>query len=63
MNNSLKTLLTLFLLIAVPVVISQFGQASEVVCGFLPRLLSCGLVSCGLERVCSINNGLTLLLI
>ena len=34
MNNSLKTLLTLFLLIAVPVVISQFGQASEVVCGF-----------------------------
>ena len=35
MNNYLKTLLTFFLLIAVPVVISQFGQASEVVCGFI----------------------------
>lgn len=35
MNNHLKSVLTFFLLIAVPVVIAQFGQASEVVCGFL----------------------------
>ncbi len=38
MNNNLKSILTLLLLIAVPAVVSMFGQTPEVVCGFLATI-------------------------